>query len=164
LIINRELSVVKKSLSVKAFTFFRMVCATVLIMLSAASLAGCNQLSGFTNNATDTTTVISTTQTTLTPATTTTAIPTSGWCNSEAGLRVRSGPGTDYNGIGGLYYAEEVTILGKEGDWYEILFADGTAYASALYIQSTPVTEATTTAEVLTESTTEIPTETTTAE
>ncbi|MCI9415398.1 MAG: SH3 domain-containing protein [Clostridiales bacterium] len=83
--------------------------------------------------------------TTTPDTTTTTAAPTSpgtvegkGYCNSDDGLRIRSGPGTDYQGIGGLKYGEEVSILGREGDWYKIVFKETGGYVSAQFIQATP--------------------------
>ncbi|MCI8553330.1 MAG: SH3 domain-containing protein [Clostridiales bacterium] len=73
-----------------------------------------------------------------TASTTASPVQGRGYCNSDDGLRIRSGPGTDYRGIGGLKYGEEVTILGREGDWYKIVFKDTGGYVSAQFIQATP--------------------------
>ena len=71
-----------------------------------------------------------------------------GYCTADS-LNVRTGPGLDYRGIGGLRYAEQVEVIDKEGDWYKIRFGDGVAYVSAQYISaekptSKPVDKATT--------------------
>ncbi|MBR7092803.1 MAG: SH3 domain-containing protein [Clostridia bacterium] len=71
-----------------------------------------------------------------------------GYCTADS-LNVRTGPGLDYRGIGGLRFAEQVEVLDKEGDWYKIRFGDGAAYVSAQYISaekpsSQPVNNSTT--------------------
>lgn len=73
------------------------------------------------------------------------SFPTTGWATDS--LNVRSGPGTDYRGIGGLTPGEEVQILAQEGDWYkiQIRFKDEVGYVSAQYIQFTPFVPAATT-------------------
>lgn len=76
-----------------------------------------------------------------TAPTTVPAAPDSGtgYCSVDS-LVVRGGPGTDYYGIGGLKYGEQVEILGREGDWFRIVFKpgdDGVGYVSAQYIQGT---------------------------
>lgn len=80
-----------------------------------------------------------TTTTTATPTTTTTHISvfSVGYCTADS-LHVRSGPGLDYRGIGGLVHGEQVTVLGQDGDWYQIQFGDTVGYVSAQYISATP--------------------------
>ncbi|WP_374711289.1 SH3 domain-containing protein [Symbiobacterium terraclitae] len=43
----------------------------------------------------------------------------------QDGLNVRSGPGTEYDIVGGLGYDQEAVILGREGDWYRIMLSSG---------------------------------------
>ncbi len=50
------------------------------------------------------------------------------------GLRVRSGPGFEYDEIGGMNYQEDVVILDRVGDWYMIRFGDGVGYINAHYV------------------------------
>ena len=99
--------------------------------------------SGGTTTAAETT-AETTTAATTTATTTTTPHPdgmTTGW--STDSVNIRTGPGTEYYAIGGLHVGEQVTILGKEGDWYQISFAngpDGVGYVNAQYISATLVT------------------------
>lgn len=99
--------------------------------------------SGGTTTAAETT-AETTTVATTTATTTTTPHPdgmTTGW--STDSVNIRTGPGTEYYAIGGLHVGEQVTILGKEGDWYQIRFAngpDGVGYVNAQYISATLVT------------------------
>lgn len=41
------------------------------------------------------------------------------------GLNVRSGPGTEYEIVGGLGYDQWATVLGREGDWYRVRLQSG---------------------------------------
>ena len=51
-------------------------------------------------------------------------------------LNVRSGPGTKYSIVGALAKNQQVTRVGKSGNWYKLLTTDGsTAYASASYLK-----------------------------
>ena len=51
-------------------------------------------------------------------------------------LNVRSGPGTNYSIIGELAKDQQVTRVGKSGNWYKLLTTDGSvAYASASYLK-----------------------------
>ncbi len=51
-------------------------------------------------------------------------------------LNVRSGPGTKYSIVGSLNKNQQVTRIGKSGNWYKLLTTDGsTAYASASYLK-----------------------------
>lgn len=80
------------------------------------------------------------------PSTTETAVPTeapteaaaaypmTGYVNATT-LNVRPTPDTSGYAIGGLKYGDEVTILGKEGDWYQIRFKEEAAWVNAQYIQ-----------------------------
>jgi len=43
----------------------------------------------------------------------------------QDGLNVRSGPGTQYEIIGGLGYDQWATVLGREGDWYRVRLESG---------------------------------------
>ena len=126
------------------------VVLVVLLCIAALLLSSCNKdtpassLSDETTEPVETQTTATTATTALTTPLTTvppvsgsfTTFPAAGWCNADT-LRVRSGPGLDYNGIGGLKYGEQVTVLGQQGDWFQIKFKDGVAYVSAQYIQST---------------------------
>lgn len=61
--------------------------------------------------------------------------PAIGWVNADE-LRIRPEPNTDKWPIGGLKEGEQVTVLGKEGDWYKIQFKkDQPGYVSAQFIQ-----------------------------
>ena len=125
------------------------VVLVVLLCIAALLLSSCNKDTPASSLTEETTPVeTQTTDTTATTALTTplttvppvsgsfTTFPAAGWCNADT-LRVRSGPGLDYNGIGGLKYGEQVTVLGQQGDWFQIKFKDGVAYVSAQYIQAT---------------------------
>ncbi len=41
------------------------------------------------------------------------------------GLILRSGPGTDYENIGGIGYQESVTVLSEEGGWLNVQLSSG---------------------------------------
>ena len=65
-------------------------------------------------------------------------------------LRVRSGPGADYDIVAYLNDGDTVTVLSVEGDWAKIRTADGQeGYTSAEYliIEEAPAAEAATEAE-----------------
>lgn len=84
-----------------------------------------------------TTTPSTTTPTTTTP-TTTTPNTSTGTTLTVTGntLRVRSGPGTNYEVVSSLAKGDKVTKLGQEGDWYRIQTSDGkTGYISTQYAQ-----------------------------
>ena len=74
------------------------------------------------------------TSVTTTPTTTAVVYPTVGYCVADPSMYVRSQPAPYAEVIGGLAYGEEVSIVGKEGDWYKIAFKDDFAYVSAQYI------------------------------
>ena len=51
-------------------------------------------------------------------------------------LNVRQGPSTKYSIVGSLNRGQQCTAIGKSGNWYKLLTADGsTAYASAKYLK-----------------------------
>ncbi len=51
-------------------------------------------------------------------------------------LNVRSGPGTKYSIVGAIAKNQQVTRIGKSGNWYKLLTTDGSvAYASASYLK-----------------------------
>lgn len=70
---------------------------------------------------------------------------------STTALNVRRGPSTKYSIVGSLNRGQQCTVIGKSGNWYKLLTADGsTAYASAKYLKlyarqngSTPSTPST---------------------
>ena len=69
---------------------------------------------------------------------------------SNGRLRVRSGPGADYDIVAYLNDGDAVTVLSVEGDWAKIRTADGQeGYTSAEYliIEEAPAAEAATEAE-----------------
>ena len=129
-------------------TLFRIGLAA-LAAATALSMTACKKggdASGTGSTTTEPTTTTTAAETT-TAAPTTTTVPvtgdlTTGWCNAPT-MHIRSGPGTDYQAIGGLKNGEQVTILGREGDWYKISFAKGpggVGYVNAQYISGTVVT------------------------
>lgn len=66
--------------------------------------------------------------------TTAAPFPSTGYCVADPSMHVRSQPAPYAEVIGGLAYGEQVSIVGKEGDWFRIVFRDGFAYVSAQYI------------------------------
>ncbi len=103
------------------------------------------------------------------PTTTAAPLPSVGYCTADPSMHVRVAPGPYEEVIGGLAWGEQVSIVGKEGDWYRITFKEGVAYVSAQYIASVPpskttATENTTSAADETETTTAAETDETTAE
>lgn len=54
---------------------------------------------------------------------------------AKQSVNVRKGPSTDYEKLGGLGFAEEVTVTGMaDNGWYQINFQGGTGYVSNNYI------------------------------
>ena len=49
------------------------------------------------------------------------------------GVRIRTGPGTNYSQIGSANSGNVLTVTGKSGDWYQISYNGQTAYISATY-------------------------------
>lgn len=56
--------------------------------------------------------------------------------NAENGLNVRSGPGTTYDKIGALRPDALVVVLGREADWYQVLFRNPEGQAAIGYVLS----------------------------
>lgn len=55
---------------------------------------------------------------------------------STTALNVRRGPSTKYSIVGSLNRGQKCTVIGKSGNWYKLLTADGSdAYASAKYLK-----------------------------
>ena len=55
---------------------------------------------------------------------------------STTALNVRRGPSTKYSVVGSLNRGQKCTVIGKSGNWYKLLTADGSdAYASAKYLK-----------------------------
>lgn len=54
--------------------------------------------------------------------------------NTDTGLNVRSGPGSDYGRIGGLRPDARVVVLGQQGSWYQILFRNPDGQAAIGYV------------------------------
>ncbi len=100
--------------------------------------------SGTTSKSSTTKTSKSTTSTTKSTTKPTTAPSSSpsdlkeGYCSASS-LYVRTGPGTNYESIGGLVRGDKVTITGRSGDWYIIDFNGESAYVSAQYISASPI-------------------------
>ncbi len=144
----------------------RAAMALFCALLLSTPLAGCqsksdNDTSSAASAAETTTQAATLPSTETTTPTTAPAAPEAGtgYCSVES-LIVRGGPGTDYYGIGGLKFGEQVEILSREGDWFRIAFQpgpDGVGYVSAQYIQGAP--PAPTTAPMTTASTEPVPTE-----
>lgn len=69
------------------------------------------------------------------PAPTSTPVHLEG-CVDVRSLRIRSGPGTDYQMVGGLQYGDCVTVLGRNRDasWGQITFKDLSGWVSLDYI------------------------------
>lgn len=107
------------------FLHFLMITALLL------AFAGCGQKADHSTAAT--TTAAATT------AKTTAAVPNEGWITADS-MRVRSGAGLSYEVIGGITGGEKVEILGKNGDWYEIRFGEGSGYVSGQYLTFTQPT------------------------
>ena len=108
---------------------------------TAATTAGTtgSAAASSTTTTTATTTAGTTTTTRATTAGTTVGADiTVGYVNATT-LNVRPEPNTVCEPIGGLKHGEQVTVLGRSGDWYVIRFGEGQAYVSAQYISSTPV-------------------------
>ena len=50
-------------------------------------------------------------------------------------LNLRTGAGTDYEIIDQLLPGEEVTVIGSEGDWYEVVVLEKTGYVHGDYLE-----------------------------
>lgn len=85
------------------------------------------------------------TTTTTSSTRSTTALPSVGYIHNHA-ASVRSGAGLAYKAIGGVALGEQITIVGKVGDWYEIQFGENeTGFVSGQFVRFTPWVSTTTT-------------------
>lgn len=133
------------------------------VILCVALFGGCagepETKETVTTTTNDTTTVMTTT--TVTP------YPFTAFVNATT-LNVRPTPDTSGYAIGGLKFADVVTVTGREGDWYAIQFKGEVGYINAQYVQEDDprltTTVATTTAATVAGTTTVADTATTTAE
>lgn len=64
---------------------------------------------------------------------TVTALSLTCYANSEKGLRVRSGPSTDYDVLGTLSYGAEIEVTGECDGWYALSYHGTTGFVSAKY-------------------------------
>ena len=55
---------------------------------------------------------------------------------AEAGLNVRSGPGTDYAVIGGLSNGTWVVVLSQQNGWYQVLYRNSSDQAAIGYVSA----------------------------
>lgn len=108
--------------------------AGVGCVLLMGSLSACSMISTQTGGTTTTAAATTTTK----AARTTTALPSVGYIHNHA-ASVRSGAGLAYKAIGGVQLGEQITIVGKQGDWYEIQFGDNeTGFVSGQFVRFTP--------------------------
>ena len=88
-----------------------------------------------------------TTTTTTTPAKTTVGTkptlkskityPVTIWVAADS-MRVRKGPGTQHESLGGTVKGDKWTATAREGDWFKIEFKDGAVgYVNAQYVSLT---------------------------
>lgn len=70
-----------------------------------------------------------------TTTTTTQPLPAFAWITADS-VWVRSGPGPQFDNIGGASRDQKFAVVGKKGDWYELQFdAQKTGYVSAQYLR-----------------------------
>lgn len=55
---------------------------------------------------------------------------------ATTGVNVRSGPSTRYSIVGGLNRGDQVTRIGKSGNWTKITWGSGSAYVYTKYLQT----------------------------
>ena len=76
--------------------------------------------------------------------------PLTVWVTADS-MRVRSGPGTRFDAIGGTRKGDTWTAVAKEGDWFKIEFTDGKeGYVNAQYVLLTDPAKTTTTKQTTT--------------
>ncbi len=108
-----------------------------LILLCFLLLWGLAACGGTPSDSAPSTTATSTTSSTAkTIATTPTSLLSEGYCVADPSMFVRSEPNLFSETLGGLAYGEKVEILSRSGDWFCIVFGDGTGYVSAQYIRA----------------------------
>ncbi len=113
----------------------RFLLAGIACLLMLGSVA-CNQSASPTDTPATTTSAKLTTATTTRSPRTTTALPAVGYIHQACSVRV--GAGLTYKAIGGALLGEEFTILGKQGDWYQIRFGEEVGYVSGHCLRFTP--------------------------
>ena len=101
-------------------------CAALLL----CSLSACSSLSEPKDEPAVTTT-------TTTKLVTTTALPSVGYIHNHATL-IRSGAGLAYKAVCGIEAGEQVTIVGRNGDWYEVQYQGLSGYVSGQFLRFTP--------------------------
>lgn len=129
-----------------------LLCVALLIACTACFRAPDVETPTKTSDTTTTTTTASSATTTTTTTTTTaadpnapgvvgfTSYPATGWATDS--LIVRDAPSKEGKYIGGLAKGSDITVLGKEGDWYRISYNSAevgwtdAAYVNANYITS----------------------------
>lgn len=124
----------------------KRIACILLALLIASAFSACKKKDSYsyispTSATSETTAAVSEAQTTAATGTAAAGDISVGWCNGD-GVWIRNGPGTDYYGVGALYTGDKVTVLGKEGDWYEIKYAkgnNGVGYVNAQFISATEV-------------------------
>ena len=141
----------------KKFIVFMGLLAVLVV--STGCFASSNEMPEVVSAPVVTTTTAATTTTVATIPTTTVPAAISEYpCTAYAtdSLNVRRTPNTDYHAVGGLHEGEQVTVIGREGDFYQINFrwsdtnengetiSGATAYVSAQYISIDRVAATTT--------------------
>lgn len=132
--------------------FCSMLAAILLVGVLLIGLVGCgDQASG-----SGTTTRLTTTTTTGSKPTLENGrmvFPLTLWVTADS-MRVRSGPGTRFDAIGGTRKGDTWTATAKEGDWFKITFTDGKeGYVNAQYVSLTDPAKTTTTKQTTTTAT-----------
>ena len=96
-----------------------MTAATLALLTASAGCSGAPEETAPTTTTAPSTTVVTTTT-------------QSAAMNSE--VNVRSGPGFEFEVLGGVPAKQPVVIVGREGDWYKIVHGDGYGYVNAHYV------------------------------
>ncbi|MBR3289683.1 MAG: SH3 domain-containing protein [Clostridia bacterium] len=130
--------------------------ALVLLLLTGCFASPDEEASAptVTTTAPSVTTTVAPTVTTTTAPAAISEYPCTAYATDS--LNVRRTPNTDYHAVGGLHEGEQVTVIGREGDFYQINFkwsdtdengqavSGTTAYVSAQYISLSRTTATTT--------------------
>ena len=56
--------------------------------------------------------------------------------NTDNGVNVRSGPGTSFDKVGALRTDAQVVVLGRQDDWYQVLFRNPSGQAAIGYVSA----------------------------
>ena len=56
--------------------------------------------------------------------------------NTDNGVNVRSGPGTSFDKVGALRTDAQVVVLGRQDDWYQVLFRNTGGQAAIGYVSA----------------------------